>query len=656
MSVYILMRYLLTIFCCLAALSTGFAQSAPTLISRLKTAADGDKVHVYVLLSEYYAKEQPDSAVHYANEGIKLAESRNDRQGQASLLLALGDVNRLHQHHELSRSFYNEALGLYRRLRDPAGVAHTYDQLGILDGDPEHFGKALQYYRDTRDSSGLVETYEALGRSFEEKGDREKALSYYLRALTQYEHRGLRPEAYYVLLEDIAKLYQRKGDSTRALQYLKEGLHKNDQHDAGVSEIRLLTEEGEVEEQEHDPLKALALFKQALEEARKNRQPDQQAEALIQIAGILKQQDASASVRDLHQALEIAETLHEPKLSARIYEALAGIYRQQKNYGEAMGALEAQHHLLDSLLNADTVKDIAALDSSYLLETSREKTGRLQEMNRRETAELWLAVVAAIAVLLTSVLLWRFLRQSRKFNGELRQLNTALTNSNQIKDKLFSIIGHDLRNPIGGITQLLAVMEEGGLSEEEAHELVTEMRKQGNVTLEILNALLNWGEAQLKGVHVKAADFSIGDSVRKNIQALQQQASNKSITIIDNTLPDTTLHGDINHFEFLVRNLLSNAIKFSFPDKDIIVAAELNPNGKEAIFSVQDHGKGISPAQQEQFRNTEMEIAYGTKGEKGTGIGLMLCKEFIKANGGRLWLESELGKGSTFYFSFPLAK
>jgi signal transduction histidine kinase len=586
---------------------------------------------------------------------MKLAESRNDRQGQASLLLALGDVNRLHQHHELSRSFYNEALGLYRRLRDPAGVAHTYDQLGQLDGDTGQLGRALQYYRDSRDSSGLVETYEALGRSFEEKGDMEKALSYYLRALTQYEHRGLRPEAYFVLLENIAKLYQRKGDSTKALQYLAEGLHKGYQKDEGASQIRLLTEEGELEEQQHDPLKALVLFKQALAEARKHQQPDQQAEALIQIAGILKQQDAGTSIRDLRQALEIAQRLREPKLSARIYEALAGVYRQQKNYGEAMSALEEQHRLLDSVLNADTVKDIAALDSSYLLETSREKTGRLQEMNRRETAELWLAIVAAAAVLLISLLLWRYLRQSRKFNGELSQLNSDLTNSNQIKDKLFSIIGHDLRNPIGGITQLLAVMEEGGLSEDEARELVTEMRKQGNVTLEILNALLNWGEAQLKGIHIKAADFPVGDSVRKNILALQQQAADKSVIVTDDTSPGIVLHGDPNHFEFIIRNLLSNAIKFSNTGEDVVIAAELRPESNEAVFSVQDHGKGISQVQQDQFRNADMDIAYGTKGEKGTGIGLMLCKEFIKANGGQIWLESELGKGSTFYFSFPMS-
>jgi len=611
----------------------------------LSAAGMAQDLKTCIRLSESYAKDQPDSAVHYANLGIKLAEKQGDRQSQAALLVSLGDINRLHKHHELSRSFYNEALGLYRRLRDAAGVAHTYDQLGMLDGDTAHFSMALRYYKDTRDSSGMMETYEALGRSFEEKGDLEKALSYYLRALTQYEHRGQRPEAYFILLENIAQLYRRKGDSTTAQHYLSEGIRK----DAGAGEIRLLTDEGELKEQEHDPQQALALFKQALTEARKYRQPDQQAEALIQIAGILKQQDAKTSISDLKQALDISRDLHQPKLSARIYEALAGVYRQQKNYTEAINALEEQHRLLDSLLNEDTTKDIAALDSSYLLQTSREKMGRLQEVNRRERAELWLVIVAGIAVLVIALLLWRHLRQTR-------QLNTALTNSNQIKDKLFSIIGHDLRNPIGGITQLLAVMEEGDLSEDEARELVVEMRKQGNVTLEILNALLNWGEAQLKGIHVKALSFQVGNSIRKNILALQQQAADKSVIVTDNTSADITLHGDPNHFEFVIRNLLSNAIKFSFPGEDVVIGVEVDPASNLAVFSVEDHGKGISPDQQEQFRNAEMAIAYGTKGEKGTGIGLMLCKEFIKANGGRIWLESEPGKGSTFYFSFPLGK
>jgi len=195
------MRYLFLLFA-LFTLTTLAQQPAP----------ESGQVKTYLALSQGYAQAQPDSAVHYANKGIKLAEQQNDRKSVAALLAQLGQINALHHHTELARSFYNEALGIYRRLHDAAGIAHTYDQLGLLDGNEQSFSQALKY---DRDSSGLAETYEKMGRSFAEKGDYEKALSHYLRALAQYEHRKQWPEAYFVLLENIAGLIKKKATTKK---------------------------------------------------------------------------------------------------------------------------------------------------------------------------------------------------------------------------------------------------------------------------------------------------------------------------------------------------------------------------------------------------------------------------------------------------------
>lgn len=137
--------------------------------------------------------------------------------------------------------------------------------------------------------------------------------------------------------------------------------------------------------------------------------------------------------------------------------------------------------------------------------------------------------------------------------------------------------------------------------------------------------------------------------------ALQKHTADKSIVITDNTRPDLMLYGDINHFEFIIRNLLSNAIKFSHPSGTIQITADIKPGSGQVIFSVRDHGKGISREQQKAFLKSNMDISFGTKGEKGTGIGLMLSKEFIKAGKGRIWVESEEGKGTAFYFTFSEA-
>jgi len=394
-----------------------------------------------------------------------------------------------------------------------------------------------------------------------------------------------------------------------------------------------------------DALKGLALFKHELTEARRSHQPDEQAEALIRIAGMLKKQDAGASIRDLKQALDIARNLHEPKLEARIFAALAGVYRQQKNYGEAMTALEDQHYLLDSLLRSDTAKDVAALDSSYLLERSREKIGNLQELNRVEKFSLNLGLATLLVVLLLVVLLWRYLRK-------IRRLNEELTNSNRVKDTLFSVIGHDLKGPAGSAAQLFTLMETEYLSPAEMKSMIAELRKQTNASLELLQSLFEWGKAQLQGINVDPSLFEVQPVVDRCIHLLNQQAAQKNIRLLAELPAGLKVCADANHFEFIIRNLLSNAIKFSYEGGTVRIGALTSPDG-ESILTIKDQGVGISLDQQGVFLTGNLKVNFGTKKEQGSGLGLLLTKDFIKANHGRIWLESEIGKGTTVFVVMP---
>jgi signal transduction histidine kinase len=643
------MRYFF-LFCCLVPLVV-LAQRPAEQLRRLKQVPESERPKIYLALSQIYMEQQPDSAVHYANEGMRLAQKRNDPPAQAGLLLQLGRINALHHHDLLAKRFYQEALGIYRGMRDAEGTARCDDALGQLEGAEKkvplaagELDKAARLYAGQRDSSSSAEAWEELGKIYAENDNPEKALQYYQKALAFYERRRETPAAYFVVLENMSNLYQKKGDSAAAMRYLDQAVRSSRQR-PGEAEVHLLNEEGLVLEQDKDPLKALAAFKEALADARKYQQPEEQAEALIHIGDLLRQQDSGASLADLKTALEIAGKLHEPQLEARIYAAMAGVYQQEKNYKEAMNALAEQHRLVDSLLNADTTKEIAAMDSSYVLESSQEKIGGLQQVNKQENRELWLSITLCVLALIFAGGLWFYL-------SKVRHLNEELKTSNRIKDTLFSVIGHDLKGPAGSAAQLFELMETEDFTETELREMIGELHLQTTASLELLQALFEWGKAQLQGVKVNPSHFDPAPVVERCIHLLSQQAAQKNIIINNELPPHLQIYADADHFELVIRNLVSNAIKFTHPQGHIEVGAE-KPGTKELIFYVSDSGIGISAVQQQAFQAGQMQVSFGTGREKGSGLGLLLVRDFVKANHGRIWLESRESKGTTFFVAFP---
>jgi signal transduction histidine kinase len=640
-------------FIFLFLLTTGTAvaqQSVYNLHTRLKSESDSQKINTYLEIGKLYAADQPDSAVHYCNLAMRLAEKLNDRHSEGVLLLELGRINIRHHHEELARRFINEALSIFRNLREPEGIAQAYDELGLVDGQQQNINaatkeldRAMKFYVDSHDSEGVMNTYNGLGKVFEEKGDTEKALTYYLRTLVQYEHRKQKPEAYFILLDRIGHIYLKKGNSKMALKYLEEGVRESDIPSERDTQINLINEEGKIYEQQGQKTKALAYYKQALAEAKKYNKPEEQAQALISIAGVLKKENSGQSLNDLKSALKIANGLNEPRLEAAIYAALADVYRQEKDYKEAIAALEENHRLLDSLLGADTTKDIAAIDSSYALESSREKIGNLQQVSKEEKKELNLTLVILTMIVAVLILLYFYLRKVRRLNKELKA-------ANQVKDTLFSVIGHDLKGPAGSAAQLFALMETEDFTEAELRSMISDLRKQTEASLELLQTLFEWGRAQLQGIKVQPEILNAKTIISKNIQLLDRQAGLKHITI-KNYVNNVVVLADLNHFDFIIRNLLSNAIKFTYENGQIELNSEESANA--VVFSVKDNGIGISPEQQQQFLKSNLQVSYGTKGEKGSGLGLQLICEFVQANNGRIWLESIQGTGTTFYFSFP---
>lgn len=242
---------------------------------------------------------------------------------------------------------------------------------------------------------------------------------------------------------------------------------------------------------------------------------------------------------------------------------------------------------------------------------------------------------------------------TRKFHeNALRALNTELKASNEQKNKLLSIIGHDLRNPISGSLQLLdlTLTDFESSSADDVHNYLSMMKQELSNANNLLEDLLTWAKSQFNAVSFNPVEIEdVQGLVDKCILTISHMATKKSIEIITNIEPGLKVHADIGMLETVLRNLLSNAIKFSNKGQHIRVEAHRSKEGVK--FAVRDTGKGIPEDKMGQLFDKNINYTtFGTSGEKGTGLGLNLCYDFVLKHGGELWAESEEGVGSTFYF------
>ena len=245
---------------------------------------------------------------------------------------------------------------------------------------------------------------------------------------------------------------------------------------------------------------------------------------------------------------------------------------------------------------------------------------------------------------------------TRKFQeNALRALNTELTASNEQKNNLLSIIGHDLRNPISGSLQLLdlTLSDFESSTADEVHTYLSLMKQELSNANNLLEDLLSWAKSQFNAVSFNPVKIhDLADLVQKCLQNVQPMALKKKITIVPHVPSGTGLTADKGMLETIIRNLLSNAIKFTESGGEVIIS--IVESDVENLFSVQDNGKGI-PKEKigELFNKHNNYTTYGTAGEKGTGLGLNLCHDFVLKHGGRLWVESVENEGSTFFFTIP---
>ncbi|HPE41059.1 MAG TPA: PAS domain-containing sensor histidine kinase [Bacteroidales bacterium] len=247
---------------------------------------------------------------------------------------------------------------------------------------------------------------------------------------------------------------------------------------------------------------------------------------------------------------------------------------------------------------------------------------------------------------------------SKRKKGELEIVskNEELQKLNQERTKFLSIIAHDLKTPFNSILNfselLLSEIEEQDI--EKVQEYGSIILDSSQRALSLLKNLMEWAQLHTGRLQFRSEVFLLDSEIEETILSFHHIAKEKNINIKNHILKDTEVVGDKNMIITVIRNLISNAIKFSFPKGIITISSRIKDD--KLIFSISDTGVGISKKRLEKIFHLDGGTSTkGTNNEKGTGMGLILCKDFIEMNGGKIWVESVLGNGSTFYFTLPKA-
>ncbi len=250
------------------------------------------------------------------------------------------------------------------------------------------------------------------------------------------------------------------------------------------------------------------------------------------------------------------------------------------------------------------------------------------------------------------LLFWDVTQQqmaTEKLNSQTRKMEEL----NDMKDKLLSIISHDLRGPLASLKQLLDMIAQNMITEQEFYGLLPKLTRNFQYTTDLLDNLLYWSKNQMHGLKIEPERFDPAEIVRKNIDLLDMAAAGKKVIMRMELQTQACVYADRSMTDLVVRNVLSNAIKFSYRGGNIVCTTRAKNDMLQ--ISIADTGIGIPAEKIDTLFSPDKPASPGTQNEKGVGLGLCLCKDFVEKNGGYIEVESEFGLGSTFTINLQLA-
>lgn len=646
--------------CILLVLSPAMAAGQQAYIDSLraltgKTADQEVKIGLYFNLAKSYRNVSPYFGLDYADSAMKLANELGDEQMKARIINEKGVLYR-------KVDLYKEAIDQHQ--------------------------KAMKLFQQIGDSMGVAFSMANLGNVFVTIGQNDRALEYHLQSLKmKYDLRDSPQIAY--SLRTTALVYQAMKQYDSSIVYLNKALeiykHENDKYDEGNIYFHL----GDVtlESGKSENL-SLVYFGKALKIYDDLESLYGTAMAKYEAGRAYYRLNKFDKAREYYEdALALAGKSGTSKVAMDIYNELSAMEKKLGNFRQALTYFENYAALRDSIFNETFSKNIVEMQAKYKNDEQLGEIALLKKQNQLikneqqlKSAYVILLIAGIVLILFVmGMLYWRYSDKKRinrqleeevavrkKHEKRLIESEKKLTEVNLTKDKFFSIISHDLKSPFGALKGLVEILQEGfdEMDDEERKELIGGIDKATGSIFSLLTDLLAWSQTQRGTIEFNPVETNLNHYCRQTMEQILPSARKKEIQVECRVPEELMVRADRNMLTTILRNLLSNAVKFTHPSGKITVGARQvsgnsgdNGSNEMVEISVKDNGIGISKENLQKIFGIEEKFkTRGTSNESGTGLGLVICREFVEMHHCKLSVRSKEGEGSTFTFTMPAAK
>lgn len=547
--------------------------------------------------------------------GLDIAQTNDDWVEEAYSNNNIGTIYRLKGNYPLALSYIYKALKIFDDNKDLEGKAFCTYNIGFVYLRQNNYNKALEYLEETArlreeigDKEGAIKARGRSADAYVELGEYDKAIELYSLVRDSYEQIGDRKSTI-SMYNGIAKVYEKTNNISKALDERYKGL-------AISNEFNVI--EGIVTNSS-----AIGLL-----EAK---------------SGNFKKGKAY-----LDSALTITNKFNSSVFRLNVYKSYSDFYELQNNYVEAYKYLKLYNNEKDSIAGQEKRTVVAEVEYAY----SSNKKERENELikrdleNQKTIINYW--IVISIAFVIISVIIGLLYKSKERANKKLTELNI-------LKDKFFSIVAHDLKNPFHVLLNYSQILDEekDTMDKEERDEIIASLASSSKSVYALLENLLLWSRSQTNRVSVKSETISTQKIFNEIISVVEEQAKLKEIIIEKDIASDYEIKSDPDIIKTIIRNLVGNAIKYTSKGDSIKLSFKVEENN--LVIAIADTGVGIDDNQLPQlFTLSNINSKTGTKGEKGTGLGLVICREFVEKLGGSIWAEKNQPKGSIFSFSIPI--